>query len=623
MHRARIRVDPAGSHWINEYTKVRLQFIFGLLLVLACQLVGASPVAAVTNIAAVDTRLNLIPTLRYTAASPEQTLADIQSLSDEDWQVSKQEHRNFGHSQRVIWFHTQIIKNHLLSTPIFLRVNYPHHDYIDLYLQHGEQNIGHFEGGDERTFASRPVDHRTFLAPVKIPMGEVVDVYLRIETQGPMMVPIELLTQVEAVKDESVLLLFVGLYFGVIIIMLVYNAFIYTSLRDSTYLYYLMYMAAVAAQQFTLFGFGFQYLWKNPEILSNNFMIMLTSGLMETSAVLFVIKFIRLRRMRSRLDRFAGYSLLACCVSMLFASFFMSFSTFISVVNIVGLVGVGCGLYIGVKGWLMGFKAARLFATAWLIYLMFIGWYLLDLMAVIDSTTYGNYAIAIGSVIELSLLSFAFADRMNQEKELRLHTQATLINVQRAMNEDLDHKVKQRTKALEQANRKLEYLSTTDGLTGLFNRRHFDQEYERLYKESIKNKQSLAVLMIDVDHFKRLNDEYGHVFGDRCLIRAGELIRQALNSPPDICARYGGEEFIVVLPNVKYNQAKQVAESLRHAFANTIVRDGRVAASMTVSIGLAFTMPTNINQHEALLKDADNYLYQAKENGRNQVVETY
>ena len=212
---------------------------------------------------------------------------------------------------------------------------------------------------------------------------------------------------------------------------------------------------------------------------------------------------------------------------------------------------------------------------------------------------------------------------MNQEKELRLHTQATLINVQRAMNEDLDQKVKQRTKALEQANRKLEYLSTTDGLTGLFNRRHFDQEYERLYKESIKNKQSLAVLMIDVDHFKRLNDEYGHVFGDRCLIRAGELIRQALNSPPDICARYGGEEFIVVLPNVKYNQAKQVAESLRHAFANTIVRDGRVAASMTVSIGLAFTMPTNINQHEVLLKDADNYLYQAKENGRNQVVETY
>ena len=96
MHRARIRVDPAASHWVNEYTKVRLQFIFGLLLVLACQLVGASPVAAVTDIAAVDTRLNLIPTLRYTAASPEQTLADIQSLSDEDWQVSKQEHRNFG-----------------------------------------------------------------------------------------------------------------------------------------------------------------------------------------------------------------------------------------------------------------------------------------------------------------------------------------------------------------------------------------------------------------------------------------------------------------------------------------------------------------------------------------------
>tara|TARA_R110001583_G_scaffold78039_2_gene211951 strand:+ start:758 stop:2629 length:1872 start_codon:yes stop_codon:yes gene_type:complete len=620
MHKTKIDVNPDFGNWINEHTKTRLQFFIGLLLVIACQFVGASPATTVTDIAMVDTRFNLIPTLHYIAAKPEQTLADIQSLDDESWQVSRQEHRNFGHNQRVIWFRTQLKKSYPLDAPIFLRVDYPHHDYIDLYLQQGDQTLAHFEAGDERSFSSRPIEHRTFLAPVEIPTGEVVDVYLRIQTSGLMMVPIELITQVEAVKDESVLLLFVGLYFGVIIIMLIYNTFIYTSLRDSTYLYYLMYVAAVAAQQFTLFGFGFQYLWLEPAVVSNNFMIMFTSGLMETSAVLFVIKFIRLRRMRSQFDRTAGYSLLAGSLAMLCASFFMNFATFITVVNILGLVGVGCGLYIGVKGWLMGFKAARLFATAWFIYLMFIGWYLLDSMGVIDSTTYGTYAIAIGSAIELSLLSFAFADRMNQEKELRLHTQNTLINVQRAMNEDLDSKVKQRTRALEEANRKLEYLSTTDGLTGLFNRRHFDEEYERLYKESINNKQPLAVLMIDVDHFKRLNDEYGHAFGDRCLIRAGELIRQVLSSPYDICARYGGEEFIIALPRVNHSHARQVAESLRYAFSNTIVSDGRVAASMTISVGLAFAMPTDINQREVLLKNADNYLYQAKNNGRNQVA---
>jgi len=257
---------------------------------------------------------------------------------------------------------------------------------------------------------------------------------------------------------------------------------------------------------------------------------------------------------------------------------------------------------------------------AWFIYLIFIAWYLLELASILPTSPFGEHILAFGSVIELALLSIAFADRINHERELRLRSQSKLMDVQVAMNAELEEKVRLRTSELEEANRRLEILSTTDGLTGLFNRRHFDELYEKAYLQACRDGKPLAVLMIDIDHFKQLNDNFGHRFGDLCLIDAGRLIRNVVAGQEAICARYGGEEFVVILPDASPEEAQNKAEALRLAFARHKVTDGANEKIMTISVGLTVEQPVDRSAWEKLLQAADSLLYTAKRNGRNQVA---
>ena len=126
--------------------------------------------------------------------------------------------------------------------------------------------------------------------------------------------------------------------------------------------------------------------------------------------------------------------------------------------------------------------------------------------------------------------------------------------------------------------------------------------------------------MIDIDHFKQLNDNFGHRFGDLCLIDAGRLIRNVVAGQEAICARYGGEEFVVILPDASPEEAQNKAEALRLAFARHVVTDGANEKIMTISVGLTVEQPVDRSAWEKLLQAADSLLYTAKRNGRNQVA---
>ncbi len=162
-------------------------------------------------------------------------------------------------------------------------------------------------------------------------------------------------------------------------------------------------------------------------------------------------------------------------------------------------------------------------------------------------------------------------------------------------------------------------LSMYDGLTHIPNRRYFDEVLEKKYKETFRDKRSLAVLMIDVDDFKNYNDHYGHGKGDECLVKIAGALKSALKRPTDLVARYGGEEFVVILKDVDMTGAKKVAESLVEAVRKIQIPHAysKAAERVTVSIGLALKKPESGVTKTELLKDADDALYRAKENGRN------
>jgi len=157
-----------------------------------------------------------------------------------------------------------------------------------------------------------------------------------------------------------------------------------------------------------------------------------------------------------------------------------------------------------------------------------------------------------------------------------------------------------------------------DGLTRLHNRRAFDERLTEEMRRHQRYGQPMSLLMCDIDHFKGVNDTYGHLTGDHVLREVGRLLVETLRST-DFSARFGGEEFVVILPQTDEQQAFALAERLRNGIANLRFSQNGQSFGITVSIGVAHLQPGDLSRRRGLLKKVDQALYQAKRQGRNQV----
>jgi len=160
-----------------------------------------------------------------------------------------------------------------------------------------------------------------------------------------------------------------------------------------------------------------------------------------------------------------------------------------------------------------------------------------------------------------------------------------------------------------------------DGLTGVFNRRYFDQQLITEFARAVRAQKPLAVIMLDVDFFKRFNDHYGHQAGDDCLRRVAQTLKETLRRPADLVARYGGEEFVCVLPETDYDQAMSLANELELSVRRKAIShaDSAVASVVTVSLGVAGFTASALGDAATLVALADAQLYQAKAQGRGRV----
>ena len=173
---------------------------------------------------------------------------------------------------------------------------------------------------------------------------------------------------------------------------------------------------------------------------------------------------------------------------------------------------------------------------------------------------------------------------------------------------------------LQLLTQRLQYLSTTDGLTQVANRRHFEQEFEREWRRCQRSSEPLSLIMLDVDEFKQYNDSNGHLMGDECLKQIASVMLQQCRRSSDLCARYGGEEFIVLLPNMTPDDAASLAEVIRETIQHlNITHNHSDSGIVTVSAGVAGGVPRLGQSPEDFIRRADELLYQAKGSGRNRV----
>ena len=223
--------------------------------------------------------------------------------------------------------------------------------------------------------------------------------------------------------------------------------------------------------------------------------------------------------------------------------------------------------------------------------------------------------LRVGAVLLLLGVSVVFSRRLREE----LRTREQLGREIQAANARLEDKVRQRTAELQEANRRLSTLSTTDSLTGLANRRKFDEVWQTEWQRSVRQGMPLAVIMLDVDFFKRYNDHCGHQAGDACLQQVAHILAAGVQRAGELVARYGGEEFVLVLPGARLGDAQASAERIRAAVQAAAIAHpaSPLGPCVTVSVGFAADMPRLGEDPERLLRAADAALYQAKAQGRN------
>jgi len=235
-----------------------------------------------------------------------------------------------------------------------------------------------------------------------------------------------------------------------------------------------------------------------------------------------------------------------------------------------------------------------------------------------DQLRLAAHAMRIAALLVLLWVGTMFSRRLRAEVALQAHLREQIA----ASNLALEEKVQTRTAELEAANRQLEALSATDGLTGLANRRKFDVEWEMEWQRALRQGLPLAVAMVDVDQFKAYNDHYGHQMGDLCLKIVAQALGSSAQRSGELAARYGGEEFVVILPGLDGAQAYTVMERVRESLQAQDLPHAKadVAGVVTISVGVASRVPRADESSASLVQEADAAMYRAKHQGRNQVV---
>ncbi|MDF3019732.1 MAG: hypothetical protein K0Q92_1035 [Steroidobacteraceae bacterium] len=456
---------------------------------------------------------------------------------------------------------------------VYLRQGYPLIDSLDLYSPDTRGGWRRLSTGDRQPFDTRPVNHRDYLFPLNLPPHGQHSYYLRFASQGPVDIHLSLLDASELTGVVSREQTAYGIYFGCVLMLLVWSGLVFVAVRDGAFLAYFAYVAAFGLYMAVNTGLAFQYLWPgSPQWANACLPILLNVSLI--TALQFSITILRARDFTPKLEKVARVlqvlALLGVALNPL-----LPYSVLVRPVTFLILVSVVFMIAFGIVSLLAGSRPARLYVIAWSAFLTGSIIFLLKNFGVLPHTFMTQHSWQVGSLLEMILLSMTLSSRMNELKE----------------------------------------QSRTDALTLLGNRRLFDDKLPSEFETARENGSPLSLLVLDIDNFKSFNDSHGHAQGDEAVKLVGVALRRHARKPVLAC-RYGGDEFCVILPGAGEDAAARVAERLRATVQNSRQAD----LAITISIGYASFTGREFATHDQLFQAADAALYTAKEAGRNRVA---
>jgi diguanylate cyclase (GGDEF)-like protein len=521
---------------------------------------------------------------------------------------------NYGYRRGEIWIHLPLRTDPDAPADWLLEVGFASLDEVEVFVLGPSGQLRQMRSGDRQPFFRRPAIHHHHVFPLSLAPGADTEVFLRVRSEGSLTVPLTLWRPAALHAHDQLSYGAMALYFGMLLALMLYNLLLGLSLRERVFFEYVAFVACLAVGLGSQSGLAFQFLWPDaPGWADVAFPVgMALAGLF---AACFTRSFLETPRLLPGFDLAIRGAIAAFALSAA-APWLLGYQPAAMLTSLSGLAFSLVAVAAGVVGVLRKQAGARYFLAAWSLLLVGVAAMALRNFGWLPTHWLTTHAMQIGSALEMLLLSFALADRIHVVRRNMLETL-------RRSERILEQRVAERTTALEEANRRLcqseqelRELALHDSLTGLANRRLLADRYTHAVALAERDGGRVAVLLIDLDGLKAINDGCGHAAGDAILRRVADALRQAVRQT-DTVGRIGGDEFVVVARALTDTVEGEVcAERILEIFGRHSVPCGDHHHRLRASIGLAM-YPDHGRSLQELLDLADDAMYDAKLDGGN------
>lgn len=488
----------------------------------------------------------------------------------------------FGIAAPPVWMHLQLVNPTGSPQAYHLLLGMPWLDTLDVSIVHQSRLQYRWRSGDARPAADHLVPGMGYAFPVQLMPGRS-ELFVRAHTAEAFILPVSLLSGEDFATDQLQYRYRYGAFYGFLLAFVFYNLMLYGGLRERSHVYYALYLSGFVLLSLIYTGHGLAWWWPG-QTGFQHYGLFASMVLYACAGFLFAAHFLQLQEqapgLRRWIERLSVLALAAMAVfiatELVHAAVYLAYGIFF--ILTFGIVLLGVYAYRSDR------TVGHFFLPAVLCSMVGL---LTSLLAALGLATVSRWtigAVEMGLMLEAVLLCLALGSRMRRQRQDR-----------------------------EEA----EQLARTDSLTALLNRRAFIADAAALWSTAVCHGRPMSAMLLDIDHFKNINDRFGHDCGDRVLQRVAQLLSKSCREG-DILARWGGEEFVLLLPETDLAQACAFGERIRSDIERCRLAVDFQDAALTVSLGVAqLQSETTLNE---LVGAADQRLYEAKRLGRNRIV---
>ena len=529
---------------------------------------------------------------------------------------------SFGYKKDNFWFHFSVYNDSSESKDMVLEVTEIIHKTVDLYVV--SDVLIHKKNGLTIPIKEREIKESNPSFPLHFLPYENKEIYIHLSSIYGVFGAINIKTKEKFQEDIQIKKYMYLFYFTVIITIALYNLILFFYLRERVYLLYIGHISV-----FLIWAANYKGIFLPYTSMYIYDLLQMTIPIFFTLLILFSQSILETKKYFPRLHKVLISFIFVCFVSLIWMA--ISMHSGFQFMNIAAAPLLPFLLFVAFWSVYSHMEIAKIYLMALSVYIL--GMSLLSLLAlgILPYSFTLSASAMIGSLFEVIFFSFLLAYRINTVRQESLKTQRDLVAQQKTESTRLFHTVAEKTMALNLAKEELEkelakkealekhlqHLASTDPMTELLNRRAFFNICDTEMINASSKDHELTCLIVDIDHFKAINDTYGHDMGDKVIIAIATLMIENTRTV-DYIGRIGGEEFAILMPDTDRESAFQIADRLRENISQHEILLDNKSVYITVSIGLSYLTHEDKNIH-TLLKRADTALYDAKDNGRNQV----